>query len=59
MALYIDREIPVEANSIQLEMAWHCRKPLLALGTYSEDKGGYVRIVEVSELETPTSFRQL
>ena len=52
MALYIDREIPVEANSIQLEMAWHCRKPLLALGTYSEDKGGYVRIVEVSELET-------
>ena len=46
MALFIDREVPVEPNSIQLEMAWHSRKPLLAVGTYSEEKGGYVRIIE-------------
>lgn len=48
MALFVDREVAVESNSIQLEIAWHPRSPLLALGAYSEDKGGYVRVVEGS-----------
>ena len=38
----IYRELPVEPNSIQVELAWHQRHPLLAVGAYSEEKGGYI-----------------
>ena len=42
------RELPVEPNSIQVELAWHQRCSLLAVGAYSEDRGGYVRVIDTS-----------
>jgi WD40 repeat protein len=42
------RELPVEPNSIQVELAWHQRYPLLAIGAYSEERGGYVRVIDTS-----------
>ena len=48
MSLFVDREIPVESNSIVIELAWHSRVPLLAIGAYSEEKGGNVRLVDGS-----------
>ena len=39
------RELPVEPNSIQVELAWHPRHPLLSVGAYSEERGGYVRVI--------------
>ena len=48
MSLFVDREIPVESNSIVIEIAWHSRVPLLAIGAYSEEKGGNVRLVDGS-----------
>jgi hypothetical protein len=48
MSLFVDREIPVENNSIVVELAWHSKVPLLAIGAYSEEKGGNVRLVDGS-----------
>jgi len=48
MSLFVDREIPVDSNSIVVELAWHTRVPLLAIGAYSEEKGGNVRLVDGS-----------
>ncbi len=42
------RELPVEPNSIQVELAWHLRWPLLAIGAYSEERGGFVRVIDTS-----------
>ena len=38
----------MEQNSIQVELAWHQKYPLLAVGAYSEEKGGYVRVIDTS-----------
>ena len=38
----------MEQNSIQVELGWHQRYPLLAVGAYSEEKGGYVRVIDTS-----------
>ena len=35
----------MEPNSIQVELAWHQRHPLLAVGAYSEEKGGYISVM--------------
>jgi hypothetical protein len=43
MSLFVDREIPVENNSIVVELAWHAKVALLAIGAYSEERGGNVR----------------
>ena len=48
MALFVDREVPVETNSIQLEIAWHNLSPILAIGSYSEERGGYVKVIETT-----------
>ena len=42
------RELPVEQNSIQVELSWHPRYPLLSVGAYSEERGGYVRVIDTS-----------
>ena len=31
-----------------MELAWHQRYPLLAIGAYSEERGGYVRVIDTS-----------
>ena len=38
----------MEQNSIQVELSWHLRFPLLAVGAYSEERGGYVRVIDTS-----------
>ena len=48
MSIFVDREIPVESNSIIVELCWHSRVPLLAIGAYSEELGGNVRLVDGS-----------
>ena len=39
----------MEQNSIQVELSWHLRFPLLAVGAYSEERGGYVRVIDTSQ----------
>ncbi len=61
MSLFVDREIPVESNSIVVELAWHAKVALLAIGAYSEERGGNVRynitcIVIKCIQVTPISF---
>ena len=48
MDIYAIRELPVEPNSIQVELAWHRKSSLLAVGAYSEERGGYVRVIDTS-----------
>ena len=38
----------MEQNSIQVELSWHPRFPLLSVGAYSEERGGYVRVIDTS-----------
>ena len=48
MYFLLFRELPVEQNSIQVELSWHPRFPLLSVGAYSEERGGYVRVIDTS-----------
>ncbi len=40
--------MPVEANSIQVELAWHTKYSILAVGAYSEERGGFVRVIDTN-----------
>ena len=46
MSLYFDCAINSGASSgnIHVSTAWHAVQPLLAVGSYSEERGGYVRV---------------
>lgn len=46
MSLFFDRAVNTSDGSINVNIAWHDRFPLLAIGSYSEDKGGYVCIYD-------------
>lgn len=54
MSLFVDRVITPNESAIQVGMAWHPQFGLLALGSYSEDQGGVITIVDHAGFETET-----
>eukprot|EP00095_Tigriopus_kingsejongensis_P006204 snap_masked-scaffold252_size238019-processed-gene-1.6 protein:Tk06204 transcript:snap_masked-scaffold252_size238019-processed-gene-1.6-mRNA-1 annotation:"intraflagellar transport protein 140-like protein" len=54
MSLFVDKVITPDESAIQVGMSWHKQFGLLALGSYSEDQGGVVTIVDHAGFETET-----
>ncbi|TRY69166.1 hypothetical protein TCAL_05644 [Tigriopus californicus] len=52
MSLFVDKVITPNESAIQVGMAWHPQFGLLALGSYSEDQGGVITIVDHTGFET-------
>lgn len=47
MTLYIDTKLSFQdVNIISTIASWHCSLPLLAVGSYNQDKGGFVTIFQ-------------
>ena len=51
MSLFVDKIITKDDRAIQVDMSWHHTAGLLALGSYSEEQGGIVTIVDQSGFE--------
>lgn len=47
MSLYFETAVKFkEPNVISTNLAWHPTAPLLAIGSYSQDRGGFVTIFD-------------
>lgn len=46
MSIFVDKVITRDDSAIQVAMVWHKQLQIIAIGSYSEDKGGTVEIID-------------